>query len=314
MARASRMSAVVLDFKDSAGKVHYDTAIPELEPYESGYMGDAREYIRTIKEAGIYVIARVVCFADLKLPKDDPSRAIQYNIRRREGEVWRSWGTGGSWLDPYNQQNHDMVVALAREAQDLGVDEVQLDYIRFPVDNGTQYAHYPAERDINRATLLLGLLERIDAVLNIPLGVDVFGLAAFRRGDPSGLGQDLERWTKHVEVFTPMLYMYSMRAWEPNARDRVQRLIAGGVSRLRARIGEKPVIRPFIQAFRRGNVGEETPDFIARQIRAARFGRADGYLFWHPGSRYGHVRQAMAGPARRFSPFPIDQEVMRSRM
>jgi len=41
-------------------------------------------------------------------------------------------GGRNTWLDPYNRHNHDLIVQLAMEAEALGVDEIQLDYIRFP--------------------------------------------------------------------------------------------------------------------------------------------------------------------------------------
>src|SRR5690606_4333927 len=106
---------------------------------------------------------------------------------------------------------------------------------------------------------------------SIPIGVDVFGLAAYRRGDPSGLGQDLERWTRHVEVFTPMLYVNSMRNWRRGEDNRAFLLVYGGINRLRRRIGPGPVIRPFLQAFARG-ADEFNPEFIHQQVRAARRG------------------------------------------
>ena len=39
---------------------------------------------------------------------------------------------------------HDLIVELAKEVEDLGFDEIQLEYIRFPVDEGTRFATFPA--------------------------------------------------------------------------------------------------------------------------------------------------------------------------
>ena len=73
-----------------------------------------------------------------------------------------SWGTGGTWLDPYNRDNHAMIVELSREAEAMGFDEIQLDYVRFPVDDGTQYAAYPSEDGTPRPQLLIELLSAIE--------------------------------------------------------------------------------------------------------------------------------------------------------
>jgi hypothetical protein len=306
----AHMNAVVLDLKDAEGRIHHDTHIPELRSGRTGWLGDTAALVETLHDNDIYVIARIVCFADRRLPELAPARGIQHF--RNHSRLWVSWGTGGTWLDPYNPENHAMVVALAREAEGLGFDEVQLDYVRFPVDEGVQYAHYPRETQEERARVLVRLLRAVDDAVHIPIGVDVFGLTVFRDGDPSGLGQDLEAWTRHVEVFTPMLYMNSMRAWGRPGDDRTFRLIFAGIANLRRRVGRRPVIRPFLQAFAQGaDSFDET--FIADQVRAARRGRADGFLFWHPGHTYQMVRRAFRTEARHLLPFPIPHAVIRAR-
>ena len=304
LAERTHTDAVVIDLKDGSGRVTYETEIDILKPQIVNYLGNPREVVSTLKDRGIYTIARITCFADPQMPERVPERSIKH-IRR--DEPWVSWGTGGTWLDPYNRENHAMIEELAREAQSFGFDEVQLDYVRFPVDDGVQYARYPAEDGTERPALLIELLQRIDRALTIPLGVDVFGLSAYRDGDPSGLGQDLEAWADHVEVYSPMLYINSMRSWHRDVEDRSRFLVESGVARLRARLGPRPVIRPFLQAFARG-AGPEgfNPLFIARQIVGAKRGGADGFLMWHPGARYSMFRRAMQGPARRVAPFPIE--------
>ena len=305
-AERTHTDAVVIDMKDGAGRVTYPTEIEILQEQIVPYIEDPAALIAGLKERGIYTIARITCFADPQLPARHPERAIKH-IRR--DEPWTSWGTGGTWLDPYNRDNHAMIVALTREAAAAGFDEIQLDYVRFPVDDGTQYARYPAEDDTERPALLIELLEAIDNAVDIPLGVDVFGLAAYRDGDPSGLGQDLDAWREHVDVISPMLYINAMRTWHLDREDRSRFLVESGVSRLRERLGDEVVIRPYLQAFARG-AGPEgfNPRFIARQIQGARRGGADGFLMWHPGARYSMFRRAMQGPARGLSPFTGEEE------
>lgn len=313
LVRHTRSNAVVIDLKDGAGRVTYDSQIPILQDSERHYLRDPQALLRGLEAAGIYTIARITCFADPQLPARHPERAIQHHRRRTP---WTSWGTGGTWLDPYNRDNHAMIVELAREAEAMGFDEIQLDYVRFPVDDGTQYAMYPSEDGTPRPQLLIELLSAIDRAIRVPLGVDVFGLAAYREGDPSGLGQDLAAWADHVEVYSPMLYINAMREWEPERPERSRWLVEAGVANLRQRIGPRPVLRPYLQAFERG-AGHEgfNPTFIARQILGARAGGADGFLMWHPGARYSMYRRAMQGPARTMSPFPLEEraELRRQR-
>ena len=157
--------------------------------------------------------------------------------------------------------------------------------------------------------MLLRFLRRLDEALTIPLGADVFGLTAFRVGDKAGLGQSPEDWARHIEVFSPMLYVNGMGAWVRDAgKQRAMRLMNAAMKNLRRRLGSGPVLRPFMQAFPEG-ADYYNAAFIAEQIHGARAGGADGFLFWHPASNYATVRRAMLGPARGSTPFPFDDRI-----
>jgi len=138
--------------------------------------------------------------------------------------------------------------------------------------------------------------------------VDVFGLTALHNGDPAGLGQSLGDWTAYVDVYTPMLYINNFRSWHPGEERRAASFVGAGTSVLRQRLGSRPVIRPFLQAFRTG-ADHYDPPFIAEQIRAARGGGADGFLFWHPAGIYSIVTETMRGVGRALLPFPIDDRI-----
>jgi hypothetical protein len=305
--RSSGMDAAVLDLKDGEGRVSYDTQIAALQPQKRRYVEDLPAFIAELKAAGIYTIGRVVCFSDPFLPRNEPDRAVMDNRPNKKGLIWASWGKRNTWLDPYNVKNHDLIVDIAKEVEALGIDEIQFDYIRFPVDSTVRFATFPAQVETPRRFVLLGMLKRIDEAVRIPIGADVFGLTALRVGDPAGLGQSLEDWAAHLDVFSPMLYLNGMQSLVPKGgTQRAQRLIIGAVKTLRNRIGDKPVIRPFLQGFDAG-ADYYTPDFIAEQIVGAKVGGADGFLFWHPGSNFSMVQQGMLGPGRGLSPFAIEQ-------
>lgn len=304
--RGSRLDAAVIDVKDDAGRITFATELPEFQSSRHVFLRDAPAFVRELKAAGIYTIARVVCFNDPVLPKLYPERAVIDTRPGHAGQVWNLHKGRNTWLDPANEKNHDLLIALGREVEALGFDEIQLDYIRFPVDEGTRFAVFPAEAGRPRREILLGFLRRMDEALHIPLGVDVFGLTAFRHGDPAGLGQSLEDWAAHVEVFSPMLYVNGMKTWmHDKQQERAGLLVAAGVNSLRERVGPEPVIRPFLQAFENG-ADYYNGEFVAEQIRGARSGGGDGFLFWHPASTYAMVRQGMAGATGEI-PFRIDE-------
>jgi hypothetical protein len=197
--RNARMDTAVLDMKDAAGHVNYDTQIAELEAHETGWQGDVGALVARLHAEHLRAVARIVCFNDRLTATEHPDRAIMDAREHHQGEVWTSWGTGTQWLDPWDTRNHDMIVELAREAAALGFDEVQLDYIRFPVDDGTPFASYPHERsDVDRRHLLLGVLERVD------------GLRARRRRVRRGLhrrsaARRALRWRRRLSLLAPRL-------------------------------------------------------------------------------------------------------------
>jgi hypothetical protein len=302
----ARLDAAVIDLKDDQGRISYRTQVAALAPQVVSAPLDLKAVVQEIHAAGHYAIARIVCFNDPQLPKREPDRAILDARPKYAGKnkPWVSWGTGNTWLNPYNKRNHDLYIEMAKEAEAMGFDEVQLDYIRFPVDKGVEYAQYEPSSEELRRFVLLDMLRRVDAAIKIPLGVDVFGLAAIRRGDPTGLGQSLTDWTAHVEVFSPMLYVNAMPGWRMDVEDRGHVLVKGPSYILRQRVGPGPVIRPFMQAFHNGLGDKWNPDFIAQEITGARLGDADGFLFWNPGSNYTMVQRGVAQLAGAIMPFP----------
>lgn len=308
--QSANLDAVVLDLKDGQGRIMWDTQIPELREQRRDFVKDFGGLVQTLRRAGIYVIGRMVCFSDPQLPRKHPELAVMDGRPKYAGQIWANTGKRNPWLDPYNTRNHDLIVGMAEEVAALGIDELQFDYFRFPVDEATPYAVFPAKSETPRRDVLLGLLRRVDEALRIPLGVDVFGLTAFRVGDKTGLGQSLEDWARHLEVFSPMLYVNGMGAWMRDEEgQRALRLVLAGVKNMRRRLGHGPIIRPFLQAFSNG-ADYYTPEFIAEQIQGSRFGGADGFLFWHPASDYTMVRRGMLGPARASMPFPMTERMI----
>ena len=126
IATSSGVNAIVVDIKDGAlayplevakeySMTAYNTAINKKENYKLA--------IDKIKEAGIYVIGRIVVFNDPHYGKDHPDDCIKSPVSNR---LWPSGFSRGAW--EYN-------VELAKQAiRDMGFNEIQFDYVRFPED------------------------------------------------------------------------------------------------------------------------------------------------------------------------------------
>lgn len=124
LALSSGANAMVVNIKD--GTLSYESEVAkELSPtsYEYSYMTveDYASSIQKIKDAGLYVIGRIVAFNDNLYAADHPTECIESDV---EDFLWPSAYSRDCWY--YN-------VALAQEAVKLfGFEEIQFDYVRFP--------------------------------------------------------------------------------------------------------------------------------------------------------------------------------------
>jgi hypothetical protein len=121
------MNSIVLDVKDFDGLLTYPSKVQLAVDAGAVKKPPMRSYSRAVQfahERGIRVIARVSCFNDNLMAKAHPGMAI----RGVSGHVYHN-----GWVDPKNETAQDYVIALAKEAMENGADEIQLDYVRFPV-------------------------------------------------------------------------------------------------------------------------------------------------------------------------------------
>lgn len=295
--RGAHLTALVTDVKDERGMIVVPTDDPTLVPQRDVQLPQARETIAALHAAGIWVVGRIVCFKDGALAAAHPDFAP---TSRGTGRQWRGH-LGVRWVSPYLAAVQDRIVAAAREAERLGFDEVQLDYVRFPVEDEAEDAEWPGRGETLRRFVIARLLERLDRTLHVAISVDLFGLTPFHEGDPTGLGQSLEDMAPHVEVVTPMLYSASFdesTIATPAFGHRVAGIVGLAVDAASRRVGHAVAVRPFLQAFPRAEP-EFGLSYIQAQLDAARAKGADGFLFWNPRSDYRTVYEAfrqLGGP------------------
>lgn len=174
IATSSGVNAIVVDIKDGAlayssevakeySPTAYKSAINDNEVYKSA--------IKKIKDAGIYVIGRIVVFNDTHYGKDHPEDCITSSASSR---LWPSAYSRGTW--EYN-------VELAKEAVvEMGFNEIQFDYVRFPEDaykmstsGNTDFKNkYDEEKAEAVQNFLFYAADQIHKV-GAYLSVDVFG-------------------------------------------------------------------------------------------------------------------------------------------
>ena len=118
------VNAVVVDIKDDVLTTTFEIA-EELTPTSNAQAYMTQEEfaaaIEKIKEAGLYIIARIVVFSDPGYAEDNPDDCIDTTV------------TTTSWVSAYSRNVWYYNVALAEEViETYGVNEIQFDYVRFP--------------------------------------------------------------------------------------------------------------------------------------------------------------------------------------
>ncbi len=282
--------AVVIDIKDDHGRVTFSRDVPLAKEAPHGLVPRMKKLVEALKAEGIYTIGRLVCFKDNFLYKKIPEAAIR---DRRDREPWRD-KKGTVWTDPYSLSAHEYIASIAKAAEKIGFDEIQLDYVRFPVDGATRYARFPnKDPELTRYQVIQLLLARVDYEISIPLSIDVFGLTANRLGDPQGLGQSLEHLAPFIDAISPMLYLANQprEIWEHATQKKARELVYGAVRRIRTRLGDQIAVRPLLQGFEY-RASFFNVDFVYGQIEAAVSGGASGHLFWNQGGFYPQLARA----------------------
>jgi hypothetical protein len=290
------LNAVVLDAKDYMGTVNYPTKVPlakELGAVNDPPIADYARAIRFAHARGIRVIARIPCFHDPWAAK----HATRLSLMSRSGRPFQM-----GWTDPSNTEVQDYIVALTTEVIDLGADEVQLDYVRFPVQSvGIANVAMPAP-DGHRSRAMKEFVRRVHEVTqahNVPLSLDVFGVTA--TGEPSdieALGQNLAVLGSETEVLSPMVYPshyapgYNGFDVPGNHPEIIGIGTRAALGKLKAGHLRGTLIRPWLQAssYKTPNYG---PQYIRDEISSAEKSGAVGWLMWDPSNSYWAVWGAL---------------------
>jgi hypothetical protein len=280
--RAYGLNTIELDVKDENGTVGFSSpALPSLARDVGAAMThyDATSVARAAETANVYLIGRVVTFADPTLAESRPDRALQWP----DGSVWHD-PAGLAWLNPHDRRNWKYVVDVAAAAAKAGFDEIQFDYVRFPSDGQIESIVYPRTRKESKDVTIERFLRYASRRLH-PLGVrvsaDLFGLAATR---DLGVGQSPRRVGKYLDAIYPMVYPSHFvpgeyHLVEPEAFP--GRTVAEALADYKRQVrGQGVDIVPWLQDFslKRPYGLAEVED----QVRAARQTHARGFLLWNP--------------------------------
>ncbi|MBI5701814.1 hypothetical protein HZC34_08260 [Candidatus Saganbacteria bacterium] len=265
-------------------KLHSDT---QLKPNTW-----LKNFTDEMHKLGYIVTARIVVFKDDHLIIARPDLSVM----NPGGTIMRD-RKGGHWVDPYADEARLYKVAMSEVAALSGVDEIQFDYIRFPVEGNAKYTVFPHQKkDVSRVGIICQFLEETKERLkpyNVSLAVDIFGVAAWQsKNDVENLGQDLKLMAKYLDILSPMLYpshFHNGYDGFANPGSEPYYFLNSGVKRsLEILSGEATQLAPWIQGFnmRSPNYG---PEYIRAQVKACRDAGVKRFLIWNARNNYDVV-------------------------
>jgi hypothetical protein len=270
---------------------------------------DLAKLIHYLHERNIHVGMRLVLFYDQLLATEKPELALRDSITAEplveNGKV--------AWVDPSHPTVQEYNLAIAKELAEMGVDEIQFDYIRFPTKKNIEYAESgPDGQNTPRDKIITDFLAQAQnelAPYKVLLSIDVFGIIAWGRSEDIEMtGQKIEDLARYCDVVSPMIYpSHFHRPFQgiANPNDQPYLLVSETSERFaRFLTNSQATLRPWIQAFPLGTNNFDE-DYVLEQLRALDGSRARGWLLWSAGNKYDVAWKALA----KWEDVPLDTTI-----
>ena len=304
LCKKSELNTIVLDLKNEYG-------IPYMSKNATakkiGYVWDnyvLKEMIDKCHANGLRIIGRIVSFNDSTAAKKFPERAI----RDADGEMVLFSSEGKRpFLSPYNRENWEYLIELAEEAASYGIDEIQYDYVRFPVGyKNDKTPYYGAEGTFpTKAEAINRFLQeariRLQDKMGVPVSADIFGTVLTSAVDARIIGQEFETLgMTGIDSCCPMVYpSHYALGTRLNGRvfpypDKEPYLIVYSVLYSCQDIYTQKGftnVRPYIQSFTASYIGKGNYihygyDEINAQIKACKDLGINEFILWDPSVNY----------------------------
>ena len=222
----TEINSVIIDVKDYSGTISFppksEAWLPAWKNARCGTR-DMKQLVEMLHDNNIFVIARVTVFQDPFYAPKRPDLAVQ----RTDGSVWKD-NKGLAFIDVGAREYWDHIIELSKEVYNLGFDELNYDYVRYPSDGPmsdiafpqSMAGEYGADKQANLEAFFQYLNEKLsDESLyaeyrHVNTGrasstpwtsADLFGMTTTNTDDLS-IGQVIERAAPYFDFIAPMVY------------------------------------------------------------------------------------------------------------
>ena len=209
LAKNTKINAFVVDIKDNTTPGYKSETMKELSPtnYENAKYTkeEYKEYIKKIKDNGIYVIGRITTFKDDYYALDNKEDTI---YDKRTNEPFNH--NDSYWPSAFSRNVWYFNVELAKESvSEMGFNEIQFDYVRFPdrTSYTEEYLDYKNKYNETKAQAIQRfVMYACDELhkLNVYVSIDVFAESAHEY--VTAYGQYFPALSNIADVISPMPY------------------------------------------------------------------------------------------------------------
>ena len=223
----TELNSVMIDIKDFSGSISFapTTTSAWYPAWQNADCGarDMKDFIAALHDKNIFVIGRITVFQDPFYAPAYPGQAVQKN----NGTIWRDH-KGLAFVDVASQTYWKHIVDLSVLSYNLGFDELNFDYIRYPSDGNMGDIYFPqsavSQYGFNKPANLEAFFSFLHKELTDPANfanirhqntgreesipwtsADLFGMTTSNY-DGLSIGQLQERAAPYFDFIAPMVY------------------------------------------------------------------------------------------------------------
>ncbi|MBO7401806.1 MAG: sugar fermentation stimulation protein [Lachnospiraceae bacterium] len=294
--KRTELNTMVIDVKYDSGAILYDFDSELIHKYGTVVekIHFIPEYIQKLHEAGVYVIARLVCFKDHRLAQARPDLALYYN----SGKMYVD-DSGSYWISPYKQEAWDYIAEVGKQCAKIGFDEINLDYVRFPTYKVSNVNWGPESATVSKTEAITKGVRFLCETLrqeNVYISADVYGIVMSSQLDMKSVGQDFREMTYYLDYICPMVYpSHYDKSWVTTGDwpdKHPYEVITKSLGYARKTLDSIPVykhhadVRPWLQDFTADYLGKDRymtydADAVLAEIKAVYDTGFTGWLLWN---------------------------------
>ena len=303
LVNSTDLNSMVIDIKDDDGRLTYevDSDSPYAK-YSDGHIDDLPKLLKLLEKEEIYPIARVVVFKDTQFAEEHPELSFLDN-----GKVWKN-NRGEAFVNPFEKEVWEHNLEIAKEVAELGFEDIQFDYVRFPEGFETRDEKLEYTLGDYENSDLNNVKKRVEAVTDfvkyareelsyydVELSIDIFGYAATITETP-GIGQNFSKISENTDVISSMIYPSHWTSYfgieNPDEEPyNLTNEYAKVENEVLDKLDDKPVSRPWIQDFSAPWLYSGTGKVYGKadveaQIKALSENGIKEYLLWNPNNKY----------------------------